>query len=71
MVVPLLPMGAAARSRPWGPCLGATGLAAWLSETPVAFARWCLCGSETAIAFAGEKWVFLVQFVGAEVMQVS
>ena len=27
--------------------------------------------SETAIAFAGEKWVFLVQFSGAEVMRVS
>ena len=27
--------------------------------------------SETAIAFAGEKWVFLVHFSGAEVMQVS
>ena len=56
---------------PWGPCLGATGLAAWLSETIVAFARWCLCGSETAIAFAGKKWAFLVQFVGAVVMRVS
>ena len=27
--------------------------------------------SETVIAFAGEKWVFLVQFSGAEVMVVS
>ena len=42
-----------------------------LSETPVAFARVCLCGVETAIAFAGEKWVFLVHFPGAEVMPVS
>ena len=42
-----------------------------LSETPVAFARVCLCGVETAIAFAGEKWAFLVQFSGAEVMPVS
>ena len=42
-----------------------------LSETPIAFARWCLCGIETAIAFAGEKRAFLVQFSGAEVMQVS
>ena len=56
---------------PWGPCLGATGLAAWLSETPVAFARWYMCGIETAIAFAGEKWAFLVQFSGAKVMAVS
>ena len=27
--------------------------------------------SETVIAFAGEKWAFLVQFLGAEVMVVS
>ena len=45
--------------------------AARLSETPVAFARVCLCGVETAIAFAGEKWVFLVHFSGAEVTPVS
>ena len=51
--------------------MGATGLAAWLSETPVAFARWYMCGTETAIAFAGEKWAFLVQFSGAKVMAVS
>ncbi len=43
----------------------------WPVETPVAFARSCLCGIETAIAFAGEKWAFLVQFSGAEVMPVS
>ena len=36
-----------------------------------AFARLYPCGSETAIAFAGAKWVFLVQFLGAEVMAVS
>ena len=54
------------------------GTAAWpcrpggrLSETLVAFARWCLRGIETAIAFAGEKWAFLVQFSGAKVMAVS
>ena len=40
-------------------------------ETGVAFARMHLYGIETAIAFAGEKWVFLVQFSGAEVMRVS
>ena len=45
-------------------------MARW-SETAVAFARWCLCGIETAIAFAGEKWVFLVHFPGAEVTPVS
>ena len=56
-----------------------------MSETLVAFARWCLCGIETAIAFAGagravtetviafagEKWAFLVQFARAEVAAVS
>ena len=40
-------------------------------ETVIAFARLYPCGIETAIAFAGEKWVFLVQFLGAEVMPVS
>ena len=29
--------------------------------------RWC----ETVVAFAGEKWAFLVQFLGAKVMAVS
>ena len=33
----------------------------------VELARWF----ETAIAFAGEKWAFLVRFLGAEVMAVS
>ena len=42
-----------------------------MSETPVAFARVCLCGVETAIASAGEKCVFLVHFPGAEVTPVS
>ena len=40
-------------------------------ETLVAFARWCLCGCETAIAFAGEKWVFLACFSVAKVPLVS
>ena len=53
------------------PRLGAAGEVARWFETPVAFARWCLCGIETAIAFAGVKWAFLVQFSGAEVMSVS
>ena len=57
------------RSR--APQPGPVGQVAWLSETPIAFARWCLCGIETAIAFAGEKWAFLVQFSGAEVLSVS
>ena len=42
-----------------------------LSETVVAFARLYPCGIETAIAFAGEKWVFLVHFPCAEVSLVS
>ena len=50
---------------------GPVGELAWLSETLVAFARLCLCGFETAVAFAGEKWAFLVQFSGAKVMAVS
>lgn len=45
--------------------------AARLSETPVAFARVCLCGVETGIASAGEKWVFLVHYPGAEATPVS
>lgn len=40
-------------------------------ETGVAFARLYLCGIETAIAFAGRKWAFLVQLPGAEVPSVS
>ena len=47
------------------------GQVARLSETPVAFDRLFLRGFETAIAFADEKWAFLVQFVGAKVMAVS
>ena len=45
--------------------------AARLSETGVAFARSCLCGVETAIAFAGEKRVVLVRFSVAVVTVVS
>ena len=64
------------RGRTWlqGPRVprpGPVGHVARWFETIVAFARWCLCGSETAIAFAGEKWAFLVQFSGAKVMPVS
>ena len=33
-------------------------------ETLVAFARSCPCGVETAVAFAGEKWVFIRAFFG-------
>ena len=64
------------RGRTWlqGPQVpqpGPVGQVARWSETIVAFARLCLCGGETAIAFAGEKWAFLVRFSGAEVMAVS
>ena len=42
----------------------------WL-ETGVAFARVGRASTETAIAFAGEKWVFFVRFSVAEVLWVS
>ena len=45
--------------------------AARLSETGVAFAGAGRAATETVVAFAGAKWVFLVQFSGAEVMPVS
>ena len=42
-----------------------------MSETVIAFAGAGRASTETVVAFAGEKWVFLVQFSGAEVMVVS
>ena len=42
-----------------------------LSETPVAFAGAGRASTETVVAFAGEKWAFLAQFSGAEVLSVS
>jgi len=42
-----------------------------LSETVIAFADAGRASTETAVAFAGEKWAFLVQLSGAEVMVVS
>ena len=65
------PMGVAARSRPRALRLGVAGEVARWFETAIAFACLCLCGLETAIAFAGEKWAFLVRFSGAEVSSVS
>ena len=59
------------RHRPRAPQPGLVSQVGRLSETVVDFARCYLCETETAIAFAGEKWVFLVQFSGAEVMRVS
>ena len=50
---------------------GPVGQVVRLSETAIAFARLYQSGIETAIAFAGQKWVCLVHFSGAEVMPVS
>ena len=69
-VVSLPATGAAARpARGYRVC-AAGEVGRWF-ETVIAFACLCLWGIETAVAFAGEKWAFLVQFVGAEVMPVS
>ena len=51
--------------------LGPVGQVARWFETAIAFAGGGRASNETVIAFAGEKWVFLVQFSGAEVMPVS
>ena len=70
-------LGVSARSparpslRPRVPQPGPVGEVTRWSETIVAFACLCLCGIETAVAFAGAKWAFLAQFSGAEVMPVS
>ena len=62
--------GAAARpARGYRVC-AAGEVGRWF-ETVIAFACLCLWGIETAVAFAGGKWAFLVQFLGAEVMPVS
>ena len=42
-----------------------------LSETGVAFARSYVRGVETGVAFAGEKWAFLLCFSVAVVLSVS
>ena len=42
-------------ARPRAPRVGAAGEVARWAETIVAFARWYLCGIETAVAFACEK----------------
>ena len=59
------------RCCPWAPQPGPVGQAARLSETPVAFAGTGRASTETGIAFAGEKWAFLVRFSVALVMVVS
>ena len=57
--------------RPWVSHLGPVDQTARLFETPVAFVGAGRAATETVIAFAGAKWVFLVQFSGAVVMSVS
>ena len=59
------------RHRPRVSHLGPVDQVGRLSTTVVAFACLYLCGIETAVAFAGAKWAFLVHFSGAEVMVVS
>ena len=51
--------------------MGACKPCVWLSETAITFARTGRAPIETAVAFAGEKWVFLVCFSLAEVLSVS
>ena len=62
---------AGSRHRPPAPPPGPVGQLGLLSETVVAFAGAGRASIETAIAFAGAKWAFSVQFSGAEVMPVS
>ena len=59
------------RRRPWAPQPGSVDQVSRWFETAIAFACLFLRGIETAVAFAGKKWAFLVQFVDAEVMPVS
>ena len=56
---------------PAGGAAGARKPGVRLSETLVAFARAGRALTETSVAFAGEKWVFLVRFSVAEVLLVS
>ena len=70
-VVSSPPKGRSLALPPKGSQPGAVGRVDRWSETVIAFARLYPCGIETAIAFAGEKWVFLAQFSGAVVMSVS
>ena len=70
-VVSSPPKGRSLALPPKGSQPGAVGQVGRLSETVIAFARLYPCGIETVIAFAGEKWAFLVHFACAEVMPVS
>ena len=64
-----MPIGS--HRHPWVAPPGPVDQVGRLSETVVAFAGAGRASTETVIAFAGEKWVLLVQFLGAEVMVVS
>ena len=71
-----MPAGGVAGSRKPGVRLSGTGVAfarGYLRrvETLVAFARVGRASTETGVAFAGEKWVFLACFSVAEVLWVS
>ena len=59
------------RHRPQVPPPGPVGQLGLLSETVVAFAGAGRASTETGIAFAGEKWVFLARFSLALVLSVS
>ena len=59
------------RCCPRAPRPGPVDRVARLSDTAIAFPGAGRASTETVIAFAGEKRVFLVQFSGAEVMSVS
>ena len=68
-----MPAGGVAGSRKPGVRLSGTGVAfarGYLRrvETLVAFARVGRASTETGVAFAGEKWVFLACFSVAEVL---
>ena len=56
---------------PAGGVVGARKPGVRLSETDGTFAGAGRAATETAVAFAGEKWVFFVRFVVAEVLSVS
>ena len=64
-------LGAVVSSPPKGSQPGAVGRVDRWFETVIAFARLYPCGIETAIAFAGAKWVFLARFSSALVLSVS
>ena len=59
------------RRRPPVPRPGPVDQAVRFLETPVAFARSCLCGVETAITFAGENRAVLMRLLVAVVTVVS